>query len=283
MAQVQYNFKIDEEIKDTAEELSQDFSNKQEFLFAMLESYKQCKDQSADTDIDMSLYEDIESKTKSILSDTFKHIIYTIQQNTSMVKQQLISVEEDKKLITDERATYKQRLEVLNAETNQKILDAQELYKQELEERDIKIVQSQELIQNKNTKIIELEKKAQDTSVELEQIKIIAQQVQAVISENTVLRAELSDAKASIKTTMDDANIKNKELASIIAETEKEAYKRELEVTHLKNSIESLRIELNAEKASVSKINLEVKNLEKENTILTTKLEILTPIENNLE
>ena len=159
MAQTQYNFKIEEDLKDEADLLSNDFNNKQEFLQALLSSYKTLKSSNVDTDIDMSKYENINAQTKSMLSDTFKHIIYTLQQNSTTTQQGLISLEKDKKSIEEERESFQKQIEILKAEANQELLDVQKLHKLELEATEIQITKAAEAQKEKDIQFADLQSK----------------------------------------------------------------------------------------------------------------------------
>lgn len=161
MAQSQYNFKIEDELKEEAELLSKDFESKQEFLAALLDGYRSYKNNVADLTIDMSKYEDIDIKTMSLLNETFKHIIYTMQQNTTSTKQQLLSVNEERELMVDERENFKKQIEALKANCNQEALDIQKLYKLEVEEKDIQIEKNEELQKNHFKLLAETEKKSE--------------------------------------------------------------------------------------------------------------------------
>lgn len=274
MAQSQYNFKIEDELKDEAELLSQDFSNKQEFLEALLSSYKTVKSSNVDADIDMSRYENINAQTKSMLSDTFKHIIYTLQQNSTTTQQGLIALEQDKKSIAEERESFKTQIELIKAEANQELLDTQKLHKLELEAKDIQITKISELQKDKEIQLADLQSKVKEYQTELEQVKSIAQQVQTIIHENTLLRKELADINASTKAVTDATALKIKELTDLLAEKEKEAYRADMTLENVNKTIETLKHDIEVQKVVMAGKDSELKILEKENIILETKLEM---------
>lgn len=279
MAQSQYNFKIEDELKEEAELLSKDFESKQEFLAALLDSYRSYKNNVADLTIDMSKYEDIDIKTMSLLNETFKHIIYTMQQNTTSTKQQLLSVNEERELMVDERENFKKQIEALKANCNQEALDIQKLYKLEVEEKDIQIEKNEELQKNHFKLLAETEKKAKDIQVELEQVKLIAKQVETITSENSLFRKEMNEINVASQAIVDGTASKLKELAYLLTEEEKKVFKAELEFINLEKTIEASKLEFGNIKTEIRDKNLEIKNLEKENTILSTKLELMMPKE----
>ena len=279
MAQSQYNFKIEDELKEEAELLSKDFESKQEFLAALLDGYRSYKNNVADLTIDMSKYEDIDIKTMSLLNETFKHIIYTMQQNTTSTKQQLLSVNEERELMVDERENFKKQIEALKANCNQEALDIQKLYKLEVEEKDIQIEKNEELQKNHFKLLAETEKKAKDIQVELEQVKLIAKQVETITSENSLFRKEMNEINVASQAIVDGTASKLKELAYLLTEEEKKVFKAELEFINLEKTIEASKLEFGNIKTEIRDKNLEIKNLEKENTILSTKLELMMPKE----
>lgn len=275
MAQSQYNFKIEDELKDEAELLSKDFESKQEFLIALLESYKAHKNNVVDVDIDMSKYESINTQTKSLLAEAFKHIIYTVQQNTTLTKQQLISVDKDKKLIADEREEFKTQIKTLEANCNQKVLDAQKLHKEEQETKDIQIAKNEDLHKQKLKQLIDSELKIKDIQTELEQVKLIAKQVEMIANENSFLRKEISDSNAFSQAKTEATASKIKEFTDLLAEKEKELYRASIELKNLEKVVETLEVNLEKVKLESKDKDLEMKNLEKENIVLSTKLEMM--------
>lgn len=276
MAQSQYNFKIEDELKEEAEVLSKDFESKQEFLTVLLESYKTCKSKAIDTDIDMSKYENINAQTKSMLSDTFKHIIYTLQQNSTSTQQELITLEQDKKSIEEERESFKKQIETIKAEANQELLDAQKIHKLELEAAEIQITKAKEIQKDKDTQLAELQSKVKEYQIELDQVKLIAQQVQTIIHENTLLRKEVADINTSTKAVTDTTALKIKELTDLLAQKEKEAYRADMTLENVNKTIETLKQDIEIQKVVMAERNSELKSLEKENIVLATKLEMKT-------
>ena len=276
MAQSQYNFKIEDELKEEAEVLSKDFQSKQEFLTVLLDSYKTCKSKAVDTDIDMNGYENVNAQTKLMLSDTFKHIIYTLQQNSTSTQQGLIALEQDKKSITKERENFQTQIEIIKAESNQELLDAQKLHKLELEAKDIQITNAAEMQKEKDAQLTDLQSKVKESQAELDQVKLIAQQVKTIIDENALMRKELADINASTKAVADATAFKIKELTDLLAQKEKEAYRADMTLENVNKTIETLKQDIETQKVVMAERNSELKSLEKENIILTTKLEMQT-------
>lgn len=122
-------------------------------------------------------------------------------------------------------------------------------------------------------------KKAKDIQVELEQVKLIAKQVETITSENSLFRQEMNEINVASQAIADGTASKLKELAYLLTEEEKKVFKAELEFINLKKTIEASKLEFGNIKTEIRDKNLEIKNLEKENTILSTKLELMMPKE----
>ena len=275
MAQVQYNFKIDEQLKDTAEELSKEFSNKQEFLSSMLDSYKQCKQQNLDTDIDMSKYNDIETNTKQVLHEAFKHIIYTIQANNTNNKQLAISVEQDKISIEKERKSFNQQIADIQATHNEELLKVSTQHEEELQNKETLSQQMSETNKKLSLELTELRGAMESKQKEIEDLKLIAGHTQRISIENTNLRKEIEKVNSALKAQSDATAHQIKELTDLLSIKEKDAYKADMKLESLEKSFETLKIEVENEKAQLNSKELQIRELEKENTILSTKLEML--------
>ena len=267
----QYNFKIEDTLKEELEEIQQnsDISSKEEFLSQLLNSFKQQQANSIDTSIDMSQYEDIESKTKTMLTDTFKHIIYTVQANTANMKQQAVGVEKEKLAIIEERTAFQKHIEELKAQHNQELINAQKKYDEGLKVNAEKVTDLENLLKEKISEIEKVEKETTSLKQELEQSKQVAKQVKVVIDENK----ELREATRSYKEESEDKlSTLQKQYANELAEAsltikklEQTNFKREFEIDDLSKKINKLQ-----------ELEKDIKQLEKENTILSTKLEMIT-------
>jgi acyl transferase domain-containing protein len=275
VAQVQYNFKIDEELKDTAEELSKEFSSKQEFLSSMLDSYKQFKQQNLDTDIDMSQYNDIETNTKQVLYEAFKHIIYTIQAHNTNNKQLAISVEQDKIFIEKERESFNQQIADIQATHNEELLKVSAQHKAELQNKETLSQQMSETNKKLSLELTELMRTMESKQKEIEDLKLIAGHTQSISNENTLLRKEIEKVNSALKAQSDATVHQIKELTDLLSIKEKDAYKADMKLESLEKSFETLKIEVENEKAQLNSKELQIRELEKENTILSTKLEML--------
>ncbi len=263
----QYNFKIEDTLKEELEEIQQNsnISSKEEFLSQLLNSFKQQQANETDTEIDMSQYEEINAETKAKLSDTFKHIIYTIQANTADMKQQAISVEKEKLAIIDERTAFQKHIEEMKAKYNQDILDIQKKSNEEINAEKLKMADLKSLLKEKVSDIEKVEKETTSLKQELEQAQAIAIQTKAVMTENKELREATQELKR-------ESEVKQKQHADELAKSNQTI--KQLEQTNFKQEFENE--ELSKKLSKLQELEKDIKQLEKENTILTTKLEMMT-------
>ena len=263
----QYNFKIEDTLKEELEEIQQNsnISSKEEFLSQLLNSFKQQQANETDTEIDMSQYEEINAETKAKLSDTFKHIIYTIQANTANMKQQAISVEKEKLSIIDERKEFQKHIEEMKAKYNQDILDIQKKSDEEINAEKLKMADLKSLLKEKVSDIEKVEKETTSLKQELEQAQAIAIQTKAVMTENKELREATQELKR-------ESEVKQKQHADELAKSNQTI--KQLEQTNFKQEFENE--ELSKKLSKLQELEKDIKQLEKENTILTTKLEMMT-------
>ena len=108
---------------------------------------------------------------------------------------------------------------------------------------------------------------------------VIAKQVEMITNENFLLRKELNDVNIALKSQADETAIKIIGLMDLLAEKEKMSYRADMELKNLEKGVETLKNEVEKEKSKSDGKNLEIKNLEKENIVLSTILEIMKPKE----
>ena len=271
----QYNFKIEDTLKQELEEVQQnsDIQSKEEFLSQLLNSFKQKQANETNTNIDMSQYEEIEANTKTMLSNTFKHIIYTVQANTANMKQQAIGIEKEKLAIIEERTAFKKQIEELKAKHNQDILDMQKKTDEELKANAEKVSTLENQIKEKTAEYTEyMEKTEKETTslkAELEQVQAIANQVKAVMIENKELRTASQELKRESEdklSTLQEQSVKElTEANKKVKELEQDKFKREFENEELSKKLKKLQ-----------DLEKEIQKTKEENIILSTKLEMLS-------
>lgn len=274
MAQVQYNFKIEDNLKSKAEELSKEFENKQEFLEALLNSYETSKANAGADDIDISKFEDIDIKTKALLNDAFKHILYTLQQNTTSVKQELLSTEQEKKAIAEERAAFQTQIQELQAKHNQDLFTKEQEHKEQQIKKDETITTLEIEIKDISEEKIAFQTQLQAKEKELMQVQSIADQSQAITKENQELRKELKQLETSYKEQIKAKEQELKKLNTQLQAKEKEIYRKDIDIENMQKDIQKLQNDISKYQEDMKEKNKEIKEIEKQNTILSTKLEM---------
>ena len=275
----QYNFKIEDELKQELDAIQQKsgVAGKEEFLSELLKGYKTCKANSVNTEIDLSKYETVSKQTKTVIYEAFKHILSTVESNSTNNKQQALQLEQDKLSIIDEQKSFEEQLEHLKAQHNQKLLDIDKTNKEQLRIKDDEISKTQQDMQSIEDSKNTLSNQLVDSKKELEQVQTIAKQVQSITITNKELRDELSIStkqnKEQLRIKDDETNLLNQKIKDL----EQVKFKNELINQNKNKEIESLRTQLNQ---SIEK-DKTIKELEKENIILSTKLEMITKSEKN--
>ncbi len=269
----QYNFKIEDTLKQELEQVQQEsgVAGKEEFLNELLQGYKTCKANSIDIEIDMSKYETVSKQTKTVVYEAFKHILSTIESNSTNNKQQALQLEKEKLSIIEERTAFQKQIEDLKAKYNQDILDMQKKYDEEINAEKQKVTDLESLLKEKTAGYTEyMEKKEKEiTSLkqELEQVQSIAIQTKTVMTENKDLREATQELKKNHE-------YKLSTLEKKCAEELKEANKKIKELEQDKFKINFENEQLHQQLQKTQDLEAKMQNLEKENIILITKLEM---------
>ncbi|MCK5293061.1 MAG: hypothetical protein KAJ49_00290 [Arcobacteraceae bacterium] len=280
----QYNFKVESELKEELDRLQEEsgVAGKEEFLQELLGGYKHCKANQVDTEIDLSKYDSVSKQSKTVICDAFKHILATIEANNTNNKQQALTLEQDKLSISDERKSFSEQTQILTAKHNQNILDTSDVHKQELLKKDDTIdtlnIKVKDILNSQDI----LNEQLENSKKELEQVQSIAEQVQSITITNKELRTELTQSTTSYnqQLLLIDKNNKEQEVRHNQQLEEKIYQIKELEQTSFKNQLLSLNKDKEIELLKEQLLELknkenQIRILEKENIVLSTKLEIL--------
>ena len=264
---VQYNFKIEDELKQELEqELEQSsINNKEDFINELLQSYKQCQANNTDYDIDLSKYESVPRQTKEIITEAFKHILKNIEANTSNNRQIIISLEQEKKTVSKKKKEFDIKLKELENENNRKILELENKFKQELEIKD-KLLETykKETIEVGENKQVVI-KQLSDTQKELQQTQSIATQVQSITKANKELREEFRANEEKHKKDIEELKREIENKSTELQELHENNFKADFLNKQQRERIKELEERLT-----------DFKRIEIENIQLKTKLEILS-------
>ena len=263
---VQYNFKIEDELKQELEqELEQSsINNKEDFINELLQSYKQCQANNTDYDIDLSKYESVSRQTKEIITEAFKHILKNIEANTSNNRQIIISLEQEKKTVSEKKEEFDIKLKELENENNRKILELENKFKKELEIKD-KLLETykKETTEAEENKQIVI-KQLSDAQKELQQTQSIATQVQSITEANKELREELRANEEKHKKDIEELKREIENKSTKLQELHENNFKADFLSEQQRKKIKELEERLT-----------DFKKIEVENIQLKTKLEIL--------
>ena len=255
MAQV--NFNIPDELKEELDRLMSlsGAETKPEFMQQMVMALNNHIANSADIDIDLSKYENVNNQTKEAVSDIFRHLLTVLDNNFSTTKQEAIYIESEKRLLAEREEAYKAELEAVKAETNEKLLDAEKGHKLQVAELQESKAQSAE-------KVVELQNKNDELIRELESVSRVADQVQSVMSENKELReqmkcdaesfkeeikeiaAKADVAEAKLKAEIEEYKSNIESIQSQADQLEKESFKNSIELQQATKQIEELKAQL---------------------------------------
>ena len=182
----QYNFYIDDELKEKVEKVLSDsgIEGKPKFLEDMVNIYQIHLASKTDLEIDMNAYQNLNQQNKENIQKAFKYILTTLDYNFSTLQQDKVYMEKEKQTLTHRR-------EEIEAEVEKMKIEAYE----ELKEVTIKYELEKETLIEKNKKLSEENKSTQQllekNYKELESMSSIAKQTSSVMEENKRLRDEI--------------------------------------------------------------------------------------------
>lgn len=243
MSQVQYNFKVDEEIKVKAEELSKKYDSKQDFLAAMITSLQEQLENKHNTDLDLSKYTEIDKGAKEVIYQSFRYILNNVETSIMNIKKEAEDLELEKKELESIKSGLKEEKNKLLAECNEDRLQVLASHKIEIEkfhkEYEDKNLLYNELKNKLSVTLVELS----NTRQEAKKLELIANNIQTTILANEKLQDNLTKTNQSIE------ELKNKNI--LIESNYKEAITKHQNDNNI--IVEQLK----------NTLNLKIKNLEK--------------------
>ena len=223
----QYNFKIEEALKEKIEEvLEKTDLNKGELLEKMLQSYE-IQLSTIDTNIDFKEIDFLSQKDKEAFQKAFLYGIRKIEENTSRTKQEYIYIDTEKKSLIEKEELQKAEMEKVKLEYLEKFNTF---------ENEIKKLSSS--LSQKDTQLKELQ-------IELSRVSKVSEQVEFISNENTSLRLDLKTIekeKKDIEATNQKA-ISSLELSMKKAIEKVENEKKDIQISR-KKELHSVQVEL---------------------------------------
>jgi len=277
----QYNFKIEEALKEKIEEvLEKTDLNKGELLEKMLQSYE-IQLSTIDTNIDFKEIDFLSQKDKEAFQKAFLYGIRKIEENTSRTKQEYIYIDTEKKSLIEKEELQKAELEKMKLEYLESFNALQEKNKN-----------LSSTIQSKDTQLKELQ-------IELSRVSKVSEQVEFISGENSSLRLDLKaielekkDIEISRKKDIENIEVSHQKAISSLELSMKKAIekveneKKDIQTT-MKKELHSVQVELKnietSHKKEMSNVQEHIKALETEHiekvstlneTILKSSFEI---------
>lgn len=236
---VQYNFKIEEDLKTKLEKALEESgaASKSDFLEKMVAAYISHQASEINTNIDLSKYENVNKQTKEVMNNAFRHILTTLDANFSNTKQEAIYLDQERKALAEKEEVYKNEILELNASTSTKM---------------------EEVRKEADTLVSNAKEKAEYLSSELETLKVSKEEIEKEF-------ANVSKVADQVKFITDE----NKELREINRTGDIESKKREVELT---DQIKEVAAKLTSIKETLFKEEIESKNKDKEIQALKDQL-----------
>ncbi len=245
---VQYNFKIDEELKAKLEKALRESNadNKSDFLEQLVSAYTIHQSSAVNADIDLSKYENVNTQTKEAMNNAFKHILTTLDSNFSTTKQEAIYLDAERKELAEKAESHAIEILKLKSDTSAEI-EAIKAKANELatfaKENEEKLISELKVLETTNK---ELEEKYLTTSK-------VADQVQVVIIENKELRESMRTGEAISKAKEAELLEQLKNTTSELTSAKETTFKSEIESKNKDTQIKALKAEL----AQLTKTNKE--------------------------
>ena len=245
MAQLaQINFaKLPLELKEEADILGGEYSTKQEFLKALLEGYKESKQNKEKIELDVSKYKAVDTKSKTDVQHLFEHLMTVLDNNFMSIKTESLTFEKKKMDFENQKKEFekeKKDLEILMAKTTQNHLEAQAIFENEIVE----------LYENKEKEFKTLLIDAGDKYKKLEsENKKLIDELKSINIEKEEILKNLDISRKLIK-NVNEQDYRNIELTKQLSKKDSE--------------IEELTKELSKKDRKLDRVEYRVENLEKD-------------------
>jgi chromosome segregation ATPase len=183
----QYNFYIDDELKERVEKALGDsgITGKPKFLEEMVKVYQIHLASQTNIKIDMSAYQNTNDQSKEAIQKAFAHILTTLDYNFSTLQQGKIHIEEEKQQLDNRTKDVETEVEKLKLKAHEEF---KELTSKHELDRTTLIEENKKVLEESRTSK-ELLEKSQN---ELESLSSIAKQTSSVMKENKELRTDMA-------------------------------------------------------------------------------------------
>jgi chromosome segregation ATPase len=219
----QYNFYIDDELKERVEKtlINSGISGKPKFLEEMVKVYQIHLASQTNIEIDMSAYQNINDQSKEAIQKAFAHILTTLDYNFSTLQQDKIYIEEEKQKLDSRTKEVDGEIEKLKLKAHEEIKEL--TVKNELEK--VTFIEENKKVLEESRRNRELLEKSQK---ELKSLSPIVEQTSNIMQENKELRVSMAELQNNHNLEIDKLKASNEKLQKSMNKKDKELF----EVTH---------------------------------------------------
>ena len=233
----QINFaKLPLELKEEADKLGGAYPNKHEFLKALIEGYKESKQDKEEIELDTSIYKAVDDKSKEDIQHLFGHLLSVLDNNFMSIKTEALTLKKQK-IATD----------IFIGKMAQNHLDEKAIFEEELTSLYLKKEEDFKLLLAENE---ELTTEAEEKSKKLES------ENKKMINELKLLKSEKEEALKNLEISRKLVKIGEEQDFKII-ELAKELSKKD-------SNIMELTKELSKKDRKFDRVEYRVENLEKD-------------------
>jgi len=282
MPLTQYNFKIDEELKNEIESAMQDAGaeNKAHFLAEMFSVWQSYRANSITlSDEQLIKYEGLSTATKKAIKDAFilisRQLDGELASLASAKQKVLVEAEE----LAKKREEIQNELAKVKAETAEEIKTIKARHNQEVEELKKTLSDREKELESLITQNMDMQKQIESLKAIEEQVKAVMENNQVLRSEREQLEKELDRTKKFAKEEIEKIKIESakeietlkekliesdkqiailsadkeraKQIEKELIEVKKEAEQAKMEAAKLSGIVEALKVQLASEKNNI--------------------------------
>jgi len=263
----QYNFYIDEKLKERVEKALVDsgISGKPKFLDDMVRVYQGYLASKSDIEIDMNSYQNTNQESKDVIQKAFTHILTTLDYNFSTLQQEKIYIEKQKHELNTQKEDVEQQVQKIKLKAYEDIKELNSKYELEKET----FIQENKQLLEENKQIKELLQKSKE---ELNYMTSIAKQTNSIIEENRELKANIIEAEKKYSNKFDVLQDSYNKLQKTINKKEQELFEIRYSFTRCKEELKKYQIK-------VDNKDKELDDMKSKYNQLLGKVEILERLE----
>ncbi len=236
---VQYNFKIEEELKAKLEKALDESraDNKSDFLEQMVSAYIVHQSSELNADIDLSKYENVNAQTKEAMNNAFRHILTTLDGNFSNTKQEAIYLDAERKALVEKEEVYKNEILKLKADTSTELEAVRA-------EASTLVANAKEKAEYLSSELETAKASKEEIEKEFANVSKVADQVRFITNENKELREINRTSETQAKTKEAELLEQIKEITDELTSTKEASFREEIESKNKDKEIQALKDQL---------------------------------------